>query len=70
MYGKKVKNELQEKRESIPKLLDPDGKLISDDKEKCDLLANFFINAGKTLKVKIVDFKKLLKYVKISIHYI
>ena len=64
---KKFKNRLKEKRESIPKLLDQNDNIVTDDKSKCDLLANFFINAVKTLKVKIKDFRRLLNYVKAKI---
>ena len=39
-----------------PNLINKDGKIVKDYKQKCDLLAKFTNNAVKMLKIKIVDF--------------
>lgn len=45
-------------------MLNNDGNIIKDDKGKCDLLANFMINAVKTLKIEINDFKDYLQFIR------
>ena len=60
---KTLKKGFQKIKEKLLYLMNNDGDKITDNKSKSDLLADFFINTVKTLKVKIPDFVKYLEFV-------